>query len=264
MNRGRFVAQELSAARFASEIEFLPRAKASGPGKFTYFDSSQPWADNVLPTHLSVPKVRTECVLLKRRCDEDTQWADHTTVDTTTVRYYATLRLDAPEARHFRRLLEPSLHTLVRRTQATPQCPAPTCLPYPVATAVGRGVVPRLTLPLRCQSVDGAVHRGSLWFSSAGSTTAIHYDHEHNMFVQLSGRKRFTLVSPKHHNKLHLHPSLHPSWRQCTWRATVRRRANTWPGNSDIMRYFRVGHCVLCSPSRAPTSPRQPVLSGVR
>ena len=134
----------------------------------------------------------------------------------------------------------------------------------PLLLLCGAMWFPGLPSPLRWQSVDGAVHRGSLWFSSAGSTTAIHYDHEHNMFVQLSGRKRFTLVSPKHHNKLHLHPSLHPSWRQCTWRATVLRRANTWPGNSDIMRYFRVGHCVLCSPSCAPTSPRQPVLSGVR
>lgn len=48
----------------------------------------------------------------------------------------------------------------------------------------------------------------NLWVGRAGIVTHTHYDCTYNFFVQLQGRKRFTLFPPDHN--LYLFPCLHP------------------------------------------------------
>lgn len=60
-----------------------------------------------------------------------------------------------------------------------------------------------------------------MWLSSANVSATLHYDTEHNVLVQLVGRKRVTLFPPSQHKRLYLHSALHPSWRQCMCRSCV-------------------------------------------
>ena len=46
-------------------------------------------------------------------------------------------------------------------------------------------------------------------------TAHCHYDGYHNFYAQLSGRKKFTLVSPKYWREVAVYPLLHPSHAQC-------------------------------------------------
>jgi hypothetical protein len=48
----------------------------------------------------------------------------------------------------------------------------------------------------------------NLWVGRAGIITSTHYDATYNFFVQLQGRKRFTLFPPN--QTLYLYPCLHP------------------------------------------------------
>ena len=45
-----------------------------------------------------------------------------------------------------------------------------------------------------------------LWFGSAGNVTPLHYDPLNNFFLQLHGRKRFTLFSPRFFDELYPFP----------------------------------------------------------
>lgn len=55
----------------------------------------------------------------------------------------------------------------------------------------------------------------SLWIGRAGVTASAHYDSSHNLFVQIKGRKRFTLAPPETARcGLGLYPALHPFYRQ--------------------------------------------------
>lgn len=63
----------------------------------------------------------------------------------------------------------------------------------------------------------------NLWFGSAGVVAVLHYDIEHNLFVQLRGEKVFYIAEPAAAlwlgegdvgSGLHWHSSQHPSWRQ--------------------------------------------------
>ena len=51
-----------------------------------------------------------------------------------------------------------------------------------------------------------------MWISSAGMITHTHFDQDYNIFVQLVGRKRFTLWSPEQHELLYMFPRVHPMW----------------------------------------------------
>jgi len=53
------------------------------------------------------------------------------------------------------------------------------------------------------------------WISSKGVIASCHYDMYHNFFVQVSGRKRFTLFPPSDWHNLQVFPISHPSHRQC-------------------------------------------------
>ena len=48
----------------------------------------------------------------------------------------------------------------------------------------------------------------NLWIGRKGLITHTHYDCTYNFFVQLRGRKKFTLFPPNH--TLYLYPCLHP------------------------------------------------------
>lgn len=51
-----------------------------------------------------------------------------------------------------------------------------------------------------------------MWISSAGMITHTHFDQDYNFFVQLVGRKRFTLWSPLQHELMYVYPRIHPMW----------------------------------------------------
>jgi hypothetical protein len=55
----------------------------------------------------------------------------------------------------------------------------------------------------------------NLWLGMKGGTTPCHYDGYHNMYVQLSGHKKFLLLPPGRMRELQVFPFLHPSYGQC-------------------------------------------------
>lgn len=67
------------------------------------------------------------------------------------------------------------------------------------------------------QSFGRGVHdvlEGNLWVGTRqGLSTPCHYDAAHNLYLQLSGRKRFVLYPPSAWTRLYLFPRMHPSWR---------------------------------------------------
>jgi hypothetical protein len=48
-----------------------------------------------------------------------------------------------------------------------------------------------------------------VWLGSKGVTTPFHFDEMHNVFLQVYGQKRFTLLPPTAWNKLYLYPKFH-------------------------------------------------------
>lgn len=51
-----------------------------------------------------------------------------------------------------------------------------------------------------------------IWFSSAGVRMHTHVDADHNFFLQVSGRKRWTLYPSSEQAELHPFPRTHPLW----------------------------------------------------
>ena len=51
-----------------------------------------------------------------------------------------------------------------------------------------------------------------MWISSAGMITHTHFDQDYNFFVQLVGKKRFTLWSSSQHELMYMYPRIHPMW----------------------------------------------------
>ena len=55
----------------------------------------------------------------------------------------------------------------------------------------------------------------TMWLGQDGAVSAaVHYDLQHNVFLQASGRKRFSLLPPGSHRTVQLHPRWHGSQRQ--------------------------------------------------
>jgi len=54
----------------------------------------------------------------------------------------------------------------------------------------------------------------NVWMGSKGSTAALHHDPFDNFFVQIYGRKKFTLFSPDLHHSFYVYPKTHPASRQ--------------------------------------------------
>ena len=59
---------------------------------------------------------------------------------------------------------------------------------------------------------DTEAKRQYIWISSAGMITHGHFDQDYNIFIQLVGKKRFTLWSPDQHSLLYMYPRVHPLW----------------------------------------------------
>ena len=51
-----------------------------------------------------------------------------------------------------------------------------------------------------------------IWVSSAGMITHGHFDQDYNFFIQVSGKKRFTLWPSIQHELLYMYPRVHPMW----------------------------------------------------
>ena len=51
-----------------------------------------------------------------------------------------------------------------------------------------------------------------VWVSSAGMITHGHFDQDFNFFIQISGKKRFTLWHSTQHELLYMYPRVHPMW----------------------------------------------------
>lgn len=90
--------------------------------------------------------------------------------------------------------------------------------------------------PTLMQDIDYPVYldttrppRVNLWFGAAGTQTQLHYDDSHNLFAQLSGRKRFLLFSPGDSRRLYRYPLKH-------WYAHFSRINTATP---DLQRYPR-------------------------
>jgi len=49
-----------------------------------------------------------------------------------------------------------------------------------------------------------------LWIGGGGIISHTHYDKSHNMYVQISGQKRFLITPPSEFTKMYLHPRAHP------------------------------------------------------
>ena len=59
---------------------------------------------------------------------------------------------------------------------------------------------------------DCRANRQFMWISSAGMITHGHFDQDFNFFVQLIGKKRFTLWPASQHELLYVYPRVHPLW----------------------------------------------------
>eukprot|EP00466_Bigelowiella_natans_P011354 jgi/Bigna1/132731/aug1.18_g7439 len=53
----------------------------------------------------------------------------------------------------------------------------------------------------------------NLWMATRGVGSPLHYDVAHNMYTQISGRKRFRLFPPHDYSNVYLYPRVHPSTR---------------------------------------------------
>ena len=58
------------------------------------------------------------------------------------------------------------------------------------------------------------VDNAMAWIGQAGVRATSHIDHEHNLFVQADGSKRFTLFPPAAHRRMRLYPVWHARARQ--------------------------------------------------
>ncbi|EDQ91198.1 uncharacterized protein MONBRDRAFT_23375 [Monosiga brevicollis MX1] len=61
-------------------------------------------------------------------------------------------------------------------------------------------------------SDDWMYRRQFVWFSTAGATTHFHFDQDYNLFVQMSGRKRFYFYPTSAAPDMRMFPRVHPLW----------------------------------------------------
>ena len=61
-------------------------------------------------------------------------------------------------------------------------------------------------------SKDYKANKQFMWISSAGMITHGHFDQDFNFFVQLVGKKRFTLWPSSQHELMYIYPRVHPLW----------------------------------------------------
>lgn len=68
---------------------------------------------------------------------------------------------------------------------------------------------------------DAQARKQFIWLSSPGVEMHTHVDQDHNLFVQLAGRKTFYLWPGADHEEMHVFPRIHPMWHksQCAFGA---------------------------------------------
>jgi len=72
----------------------------------------------------------------------------------------------------------------------------------------------------------------TVWIGSRFATTPCHHDELHNFFVQIQGRKRFTLFPPDAWSELQLYPKYHQYHRNV--RADIESNTSKRPGRVDV------------------------------
>ena len=80
----------------------------------------------------------------------------------------------------------------------------------PVEGAMTHDVEPRELLFADKEDLRNGMQ--SVWVSTPGVRTHTHFDSDHNVFVQLLGRKRFVMWPPNQTDALCMFPRLHPLW----------------------------------------------------
>lgn len=68
--------------------------------------------------------------------------------------------------------------------------------------------------PLHFLELDPDVSVASVWLAHPHVTAQCHLDRSYNLFVNLYGRKRWTLFPPEKWQALYVHPHLHPNYHQ--------------------------------------------------
>lgn len=86
---------------------------------------------------------------------------------------------------------------------------------------MGKGVIPESiendVLPFVSSffpGVNADLIQTNVWIGQSGTTARLHFDAHDNIFVQVIGKKRVTLLEPKSWSDVRLFPKLHPSDRQ--------------------------------------------------
>ena len=79
-----------------------------------------------------------------------------------------------------------------------------------VPTSLKKDVSPNTFLYNTKKDVESS--KQFMWISSPGMITHTHFDQDYNIFVQLLGKKRFTLWSPTQHELMYVFPRVHPMW----------------------------------------------------
>jgi hypothetical protein len=78
-----------------------------------------------------------------------------------------------------------------------------------------------------------------LWLGKGGIIADSHVDGEHNLYVQLKGKKRFTISPPEEHIRCKLFPSMHPHGRHCQKEQDVPRSSSykleLAAGSNDVL-----------------------------
>jgi len=113
-----------------------------------------------------------------------------------------------------------SVRDFFRELAAAPSTPPSDFLYFADGVSV-LGALGRDILPLEPLCPGANVARdcdSSVWIGAKGVTAWPHYDSSHNLFVQVAGRKKFTLAAPTAARcGLGLFPSLHPFYRQAQY-----------------------------------------------
>lgn len=93
---------------------------------------------------------------------------------------------------------------------------------------------------------------GIVWLGAGKTVTHAHYDTSHNVFVQVVGRKHFTLWAPSAHHDLRLFPTRHSLHRQSSW---ARPAADNAAGASAFRKggvTLEPGDALVCALPRKP------------
>eukprot|EP00602_Paraphysomonas_sp_CaronLab_P010169 CAMPEP_0185029954 /NCGR_PEP_ID=MMETSP1103-20130426/16600_1 /TAXON_ID=36769 /ORGANISM="Paraphysomonas bandaiensis, Strain Caron Lab Isolate" /LENGTH=385 /DNA_ID=CAMNT_0027564887 /DNA_START=420 /DNA_END=1577 /DNA_ORIENTATION=+ len=86
----------------------------------------------------------------------------------------------------------------------------------------------------------------NIWMGTPGSVTPCHFDGYHNMYVQLSGIKKFVLFPPARRMDIHMFPFLHPSYGQCQRSLSITEDWEKWHDRVEV--FLRPGELLYIPP----------------